>query len=221
MTGPADPTRPASGQPDVLRYVALGDSYTIGTSVAAGDAWPDQLVARLAADPPARTFRLVANHAVNGSSASAVVREQLPQLGADGQFGFVSLLVGANDVVRGVPEPAFRADAAAILDALLARLAPDRILVVETPDYTVTPMGAAFGDPAERSATIGRFNRVLAGLCADRGIPFVDGILAISRDAAADPSLVASDGLHPSAAQYRRWVDERIAPVVLGLLERD
>ncbi len=62
---------------------------------------------------------------------------------------------------------------------------------------------------------------MLAGLCADRGIPFVDGILAISRDAAADPSLVASDGLHPSAAQYRRWVDERIEPVVRGLLERD
>ena len=133
----------------------------------------------------------------------------------------MSLLVGANDVVQGVPEPAFRADAATILDALLARLAPGRILVVETPDYTVTPMGAAFGDPAERSAMIERFNRVLAGLCADRGILFVDGILAISRDAAADPSLVASDGLHPSAAQYRRWVDERIEPVVRRLLERD
>ena len=40
-----------SGGPS-LRYVALGDSYTIGTSVSEAARWPDQLVARLAADPP-------------------------------------------------------------------------------------------------------------------------------------------------------------------------
>jgi lysophospholipase L1-like esterase len=205
---------------ETLRYVALGDSYTIGTSVARGDAWPDQLVARLAADAPRRTLRLVANHAVNGSSAGAVVRGQLPQLAADGRIEFASLLVGVNDVVQGVPETVFRADVGTILEALLARLAPDRILVVETPDYTVTPMGAAFGDPGERSAAIAGFNAVLAAMCTERGIPYVDGILAISRDAGADPALVASDGLHPSAAQYRRWVRERIEPVVRGLLGR-
>lgn len=31
-----------------MRYVALGDSYTIGTSVNDGERWPNQLVARLA-----------------------------------------------------------------------------------------------------------------------------------------------------------------------------
>ncbi len=206
--------------PRDLRWVAIGDSYTIGTSVAAGDRWPDQLAARLDADPraPGPRLRLVANHALNGSTAGAIVRTQLPLVARERDLGFASLLVGVNDVVQGVPEPRFRDDVALILDTLLARLAPERILGVETPDYTVTPMGAAFGDPATRRAGIVAFNALLARLCAERGIRFVDGILAISSDAATDPALVASDGLHPSAAQYRRWVLERIEPAVRGLL---
>lgn len=206
----------------VLRWVAIGDSYTIGTSVAERDRWPDQLAGRLDADPPGAGPRLVilANHAVNGSTAADVRRDQLPRLLAEPELGFASLLVGVNDVIQGVPAPRFRDDVAATLDALLARLAPDRILAVETPDYTVTPMGAAFGEPAAQRAGIVACNAVLARQCAERAIRFVDGILSISSDAAADPALVASDGLHPSAAQYRRWVVERIEPAVRGLLAR-
>jgi acyl-CoA thioesterase I len=206
----------------VLRWVAIGDSYTIGTSVATGDRWPDQLAGRLDADPPVAGPRLalVANLAVNGSTAADVRRAQLPRLLADPGLGFASLLVGVNDVVQGVPEPRFRDDVAAILDALRGRLPPDRILAVETPDYTVTPMGAAFGEPAAQRAGILAFNTVVAALCAERGISFVDGIFTISTDAATDPLLVASDGLHPSTVQYRRWVVERIEPAVRGLLTR-
>ena len=208
--------------PSVLRWVAIGDSYTIGTSVATGDRWPDQLAGRLDADPSGGAPRLVlvANLAVNGSTAADVRRAQLPRLIADPGLGFASLLVGVNDVVQGVPAPRFRDDVAAILDALLGRLPADRILAVETPDYTVTPMGAAFGEPAAQRAGIVAYNAAVSGLCAEHGIAFVDGIFAISTDAAGDPALVASDGLHPSAAQYRRWVVERIEPVVRGLLAR-
>jgi lysophospholipase L1-like esterase len=206
----------------VLRWVALGDSYTIGTSVAAGEAWPDQLGAVLDADPPpGPRLRLVANHAVNGSSSAAVLRDQLPLLAREGDLGFASLLVGANDAVQGVPEGQFLANVGTILDACLARLPANRILGVETPDYTVTPMGAAFGEPTPRRAAIVRFNALFAGLCADRGTAFVDGILAISGDAGRDADLVASDGLHPSAAQYGRWVRERIEPAVRALLSSE
>ncbi len=152
-------------------------------------------------------------------------RDQLPLLAREENLGFASLLVGANDAVQGVPERQFQDDVATILDACLARLPANRILGVETPDYTVTPMGAAFGEPAQRRAAIVRFNALFADLCTARGIAFVDGILAISGDAGRDPALVASDGLHPSAAQYRRWVSERIEPAVrqpagVGLMRR-
>ena len=206
-------------QRDSLRYVALGDSYTIGTSVAADERWPDQLVARLAASPSvAGSLELVANHAVNGYTAGSVVRRQLPRLDDDAPVDIASLLVGVNDVVQGVPEETYRADVDTILAALLQRLPPSRILCIETPDYTVTPQGAAFGDPATQRAGIVRMNAVLRERCKAARVGVVDGIFAISGEAATDRTLVAPDGLHPSGAQYRRWVTERIEPAVRELL---
>ncbi len=104
-----------------------------------------------------------------------------------------------------------------ILDELLARLPADRIVAVATPDYTVTPMGASFGSPAQQSAAINDFNGVLQAAAERRGIAFVPDIFAISQAAATDRSLVADDGLHPSGAQYGLWV-EAIQPVVEALL---
>jgi lysophospholipase L1-like esterase len=217
--GPAAPATVDPVNPPVLRYVALGDSYTIGTSVAAEERWPDQLVGRLAAaPPPAATLELVSNHAVNGYTSADVIARELPQLGGDGEIGFVSLLIGVNDVVQGVPEATYQANVETILAALLDRVPANRIVCVETPDYTVTPQGAAFGDPATQRAGIARNNEILLERCEAAGIKSVGGIFAISGDAAADPTLVASDGLHPSGAQYRRWVVERIEPAVRALL---
>ena len=199
-----------------LRYVALGDSYTIGTSVAAADRWPDRLVRALAEPAGAARLVLVANLAVNGWTSGDVIRAQLPELDRL-RPEFVSLLVGVNDVVQGVPEAIFRTNVVTIVDALLARLPAHRVVVVTTPDYTVTPAGADYGDPATQRAGIVRTNRILAEAASGRGIAVVD-ILDLSERAAGDRSLVASDGLHPSGAQYALWV-ERIAPVVRGLLE--
>jgi 3-oxoadipate enol-lactonase len=202
--------------PRPLRYVALGDSYTIGTAThASSERWPDQLVAALGKGPPA--LELVANLGVNGYTSRDVIEAELPELDRL-RPGFVSLLVGVNDVVQGVPPETFEANAATILDGLLRGLPPRRIVVVATPDYTVTPQGASYGDPATQSAAIRRNNAILRGLAAERGIVFVD-TFDISLAAGLDRSLVADDGLHPSAAQYALWV-ERVAPVVEELLRR-
>jgi acyl-CoA thioesterase I len=200
-----------------LRYVALGDSYTICTALAADAVrWPDQLVERLrAAAGGSPTLELVANLGVNGFTSRNVIDVELPQL-ARLEPQFASLLVGVNDVVQGVPAETYEANAAAILDALLGVLAPSRIVTVATPDYTVTPQGASYGDPAIQSAGIRRNNAILERLAAERRIAFVD-THDLSLRAASDRALVADDGLHPSGAQYALWVD-RIAPVVEELL---
>jgi lysophospholipase L1-like esterase len=198
--------------PRPLRYVALGDSYTIGTAVGrADDRWPEQLVARCRDAEGEPRLELVANLGVNGYTSTDVIREELPLLSRLDP-GFASILVGVNDVVQGVPAAEYEANAAAILDALLALLAPDRAVAIATPDYTATPQGAAYGDPAVQSAGIRRNNAILARLAGDRGVPFVD-IHDLSLRCAWDRSLVAADGLHPSGEQYRLWVD-RIAPAV-------
>jgi len=198
-----------------LRYVALGDSFTIGTSVTEAERWPNQLVLRLGSEPP--TLELVANLGVNGRTSGDVVRDQLPRL--DGlRPEFVSLLIGVNDVVQGVSAERYRANVTVTLDALLARLPPGRIIAVSTPDYTVTPAGADYGDPARQSAAIRAVNAILGELALARGMAFID-IYDLSLRAANEGGLVAVDGLHPSGAQYALWV-ERIAPIVSALLER-
>lgn len=199
-----------------LRFVALGDSYTIGTGLGRDeDRWPDRLVVALGYEPPA--LELVANLGVNGFTSRDVIETELPRLD-DHRPAFVSVLVGVNDVVQGVSPEIYRVNATRILDALLRRLPADRILTVATPDYTVTPQGSAYGDPAAQSAGIRETNACLEDLATERGIAFVD-IVDLSLRAADDPSLVAADGLHPSGAQYALWVD-RIAPVVERLIGR-
>jgi lysophospholipase L1-like esterase len=198
-----------------VRYVALGDSYTIGTSVTTAERWPDQLVAALGPAEP--SLDLVANLGVNGYTTADLIRDELPALD-DLRPGFASVLIGVNDVVRGVAPAAYAANVATILDALLARLPATRILTVAIPDYTVTPAGADYGDPRRQHDGIVAANETMASLAADRGIAYVD-TYDLSLRAAVDRSLVAADGLHPSGAQYALWV-ERIAPVVEALIGR-
>ena len=198
-----------------MRYVALGDSYTIGTSVDADGRWPEQLVAALGPDAP--TLTLVANLGVNGYTSADLIRDGLPALDAL-QPDFVSVLIGVNDVVQGVPASTSEVNVAAILDSLLLRLPAERIIALAIPDYTVTPAGRDYGDPRQQHDGIVASNATMQRLAGVRGIVYVD-TFDISLEAATDRSLVAADGLHPSVAQYRRWV-ERILPVVEGLLGR-
>ena len=188
-----------------LRYVALGDSYTIGTAIDVDGRWPSQLAARVPA------IELVANLGVNGFTSRDVIERELPQLERV-RPEFLSLLIGVNDVVQGVPEARFRSNVAVILDDIVRRVGVNRCFVVTTPDYTVTPSGAAFGEPAQQSAGIRANNSVITEEAHARGIVVAD-IFDLSLRAATDRTLVADDGLHPSAAQYSTWVDE-IEPVV-------
>ena len=205
---------PAVERP-ALGYVALGDSYTIGTSVDRAERWPDQLVTALGATGPA--LDLVANLGVNGYTTADLIREELPPL-AGLHPDVVSVLIGVNDVVQGVDPDAYARNVVRILDDVLAIVPFDRLVTVGIPDYTVTPAGADYGEPTQRRAAIVEANRTMAALAAERRIAFVD-IFDLSSRAGSDRSLVASDGLHPSGAQYALWV-ERIAPVVRERLAR-
>jgi len=211
--GTSDAIGPSAAQEeDRVRFVALGDSYTIGTSVGEAERWPNQLADRVGG------LALDGNPAVNGSTSADLIADELPLL--DGlRPELVSLLIGVNDVVQGVPDGQYAANVAIILDEVLVRLPADRVVCIATPDYTRTPRGADYGDPAEQSDGIVRINAILREACDHRRIAFVPEIFEISHEVSDDASLVASDGLHPSGAQYARWVDA-IEPVVRRLLER-
>lgn len=194
-----------------MRYVALGDSYTIGTSVAAHESWPSQLAERVDA------LELVGNLALNGYTSRDVVERELPDL-AVLRPDLVSLLIGVNDVVQGIPESEYAGNVTLILDRLVELVPAARIVCVATPDYTLTPRGGDFGDPMTHRDGIVRLNAILREACDQRGIAFVPDTFEISQRVIEDSSLVASDGLHPSGAQYALWTDA-IEPTVRALLE--
>ncbi len=198
-----------------LTYVAMGDSYTIGTGVKAGNRWPNQLVRALR---PGVSLDLAANLGVHGYTSAQLIEEQLPQLDSLGAE-FVTVLIGVNDVFQGGDAETYQANVRTILDDLLGRLPASRILVVSTPDYTLTPEGAASDGADAKGAEIERFNQILREETVARGIGWVD-ISAVADRVPDDPSLVAQDGLHPSGKQYSGWV-ELIAPVARELLMQE
>lgn len=194
-----------------LRYVALGDSYTIGTSVTEAERFPNQLVAKVP------QLDLVANLGVNGFTSRDLIEIELPKLAAL-EPDVVTLLIGVNDVVQDVPVSTYEDNVVRILPELVTLVGADHIVVVTIPDYTVTPQGGAFGDRGQQSAGIRANNALMTQLATGFGITVVD-IYDISLEAGRDRSLVASDGLHPSGIQYARWV-ERIAPALETILAR-
>ncbi|KQQ78778.1 lysophospholipase [Xanthomonas sp. Leaf131] len=192
----------APGTP--LRYLALGDSYTIGEGVAVAQRWPVQLVEGLRAygwnvAPP----QIIATTGWTTDELQAGIDTAAPQ----GPFDLVSLLIGVNNQYRGRSLDEYRSQ----FDALLQRaigLAAGRaahVFVLSIPDWGLTPFAHAQGaDAALIAAQIDAFNSVASDLCAKRGVRFVD-ITATSRDGGDAADMLVEDGLHPSGAMYARW----------------
>jgi lysophospholipase L1-like esterase len=194
-----------------LRYVALGDSYTIGEGVTTRERWPNQLVHMLG---PAWGLELAANLAFTGATTADVIDAQLDEMAAEGP-GFVTLLIGVNDVVQGVPMDQYLRNLRAIVGRVLGVVPPNRLLLVTIPDYTLTPQGPRYGGRGA-AARLKAFNAAMLQEAEASGITSVD-ITPVADMAAGDESFVAGDGLHPSGKQYSAWV-EWIVPKVRQLL---
>ncbi len=185
-----------------VRYVPLGDSYTIGEGVAASERWPNQLAASYIA--ACKHLQIIANPAVTGYTTQNLIDRELPllkQLRPD----FVTVLIGANDLVKGVDAQTFQQNLHIIVRQVQQQLAkPENVLLVTIPDFAKTPSGARFGDPVAATAAIAQFNQIIAKAGATAKLPVAD-IFASSQLAATQPDLVAPDGLHPTGKQYQTW----------------
>ncbi len=185
-----------------IKYLPLGDSYTIGQSVSENQRWPNQLVKKLAADNVA--LKIVANPSVTGYTTQDLIDKELPLL-AKLNPDFVTIQIGVNDYVQGVNIATFQKNLNFILDSVQKRIPqPRNIVLVTIPDYAKTPTGARFGSPDQATAAITNFNKTITQAGAARGLPVAD-VFAISQKVTDDPGLIAGDGLHPSGAQYSLW----------------
>jgi lysophospholipase L1-like esterase len=193
-----------------FRFLALGDSYTIGESVQLADRWPMQLAVKLRAggvdvsDPViiARTGW------TTGDLLSAMDGAKLTN-----QFDLVMLLVGVNNQFQGRNEEEYREQFAELLkrSVALAGGKVGHVVVLSIPDWSVMPFGQHY-DVKRMSGEIDRFNAICREETQKIGAGFLD-VCPVSREATTQPDLIAEDGLHPSGVQYGQWADLAIGAV--------
>jgi len=186
-----------------IHYVALGDSYTIGTGAGPGESWPSVATARL--QKKGIPVELTANLGHNGWTAQNVIDGELPylkQLNPD----FVTLLIGTNDWVQGVDAQTFQKNVEYILSQLLQTLPANHILLITVPDFSVTPSGAEYSNGRNISEGLKEFNQILFQEAQTHNLKIVD-IFPLSQSLGKDLSNISPDGLHPSAKGYASWAD--------------
>jgi lysophospholipase L1-like esterase len=199
-----------------IRYVAIGDSYSIGEGATPNESWPALMTRHLKAQGV--DVDLVANPSRTGWTTKQAIDRELP-IFVESKPNFATLLIGVNDWVQGIDETTFRKHFTYLLDRMLEVLPnKKRLLVVTIPDFGVTPTGPKYARGRNISEGITRFNQIVTEEAKKRGLRVVD-VFPLSKKMGTDRSLVAADGLHPSANEYAEW-EKIIFPVVLDLLKK-
>ena len=184
-----------------IRYLALGDSYTIGESVDEDERWSNQLADFLKAGGIPSELTMIAktgwttNELWDGMQARQI----------DPPYDLVSLLIGVNNQYRGYDIDEYREQFVFLLNKAIecAGGDPKHVVVLSIPDWGVTPF--AHGHDIEQIAKdIDAFNAVNREETEKASAQYVD-VTLVSREAVKDPSLIASDGLHPSGKMYTEW----------------
>jgi len=200
MSTPTSTHNPSSS----LRYLALGDSYTIGESVDASQRWPVQLSKLLEERGRQVDLTMIARTGWTVNELWQGIQQSPPQ----GSYDLVTLLIGVNDEYRGGDVGQYRKDFQFMLDKSIAYAQgkPQHVIVLSIPDWGVTPYAQQY-DPrtaAQIGAEIDAFNAVNKEESLKAGVQYVD-VTPVSRSAASDPGLIAADGLHPSGRMYTAW----------------
>lgn len=196
-----------------MRYLALGDSYTIGESVANADRWPVQL-----RDSLRRQGIVLAEPEIIARTGWRTDNLLSAMAAADLQprYDLVTLLIGVNDYFQGRSRESYVRNLDELLGQAvsLARGRKDRVFVLSIPDYSHTP-SYSFAQ-----STIGPdldlFNAACKERCEARGIRFID-ITPTSRLGLQRTGWVAHDGLHPAGPQYAAWAAVAL-PIVQAAL---
>jgi lysophospholipase L1-like esterase len=196
------PTDTSGSAPKSYTYLALGDSYTIGQNVPDKDRFPAQTVELL----KAKNFNVDAPHYIattgwtTANLIDAINTEDPPK-----DFDIVTLLIGVNDQYQHLDTAGYRERFTQLLNKAIehAHNRPSRVFVLSIPDYSVTPFVPA-SDKERVSKEIDEFNSINRQITTDASISYID-ITPLSREAKNDPTLIASDGLHPSGKEYTKW----------------
>lgn len=189
-------------QTKIYSYLALGDSYTIGESVPLTKNFPHQTVA------------LLKKAGVNMNEPAIVAKtgwttdelqEQLSRTRLAVPFDFVTLLIGVNNQYRGRSADEYAKQFEELLQQAIGYAGgiTNQVIVLSIPDWGVTPF-AEGRDRKQIAKEIDLYNSINERISKQYKVHYIN-ITPFTREAATDKTLVAEDGLHPSAKDYARW----------------
>jgi lysophospholipase L1-like esterase len=199
----------------MVRFLALGDSYTIGEGVTEGERWPILLAGLLKAHGYLAQVRIVAR---TGWTTDELGRG-IQSVRLSPPYDLVSLLIGVNNQYRGGDLDEYREGFRFLLGEAVGYAGgdPERVLVLSIPDWGMTPF-ADGRDPEKIAGEIDRFNAANRKESETAGVHYVE-ITGESRTDGPDLSFIAPDGLHPSGKMYAAWADLAL-PAALAALSR-
>lgn len=207
------PEQKAEMTKQTKKYLALGDSYTIGTSIAFPNNFPNQLAdSVLANTDDSVEVKIVAQNGWRTDDLQrGVNRTEL-----DSVYDLVSLLIGVNNQYQGLPIEDFENDFRSLLDTTVKYAGGQKshIFVVSIPNYGYTPFGAAKKD--QITSDLKKFNALSKSICEEYEIDYFN-ITDISLEAETNADFRAKDDLHPSGAQYAAWVSSFLDRVIKKL----
>jgi lysophospholipase L1-like esterase len=182
--------------------LALGDSYTIGEAVDKGDSFPMQTIRRLREKnivfaPP----KVIA--ATGWTTADLIKALDLEAI--KDTYSFVTVLAGVNNQYQHRSLSEYKTEFSVLLHHAISCGGgiKNQVIVLSIPDYSVTPFAENLNKDII-SKEIDEFNNANKTIALEAGVHYLD-IISISRSAKNEPSLIASDGLHPSAKMYAEW----------------
>jgi lysophospholipase L1-like esterase len=205
-------TTPSS--PTIHSWLALGDSYTIGQAVAANDRFPAQTAALLLQQGiQVQSPTYIATTGWTTSNLQSSINNNYPN-----KHTVVSLLIGVNDQYQQRDTTGYRQRFTQLLTTAieLANGKKQNVFVLSIPDYSVTPF-AAYADTVQIRKEIDWFNNINRTVTQQFNCPYLD-ITPSTREGRYNSSLIASDGLHPSGAEYKRWAD-KLLPMLAQVLK--
>jgi lysophospholipase L1-like esterase len=187
---------------DNIKFLALGDSYTIGESVTTNERWPVQLMDSLSARGLDYVeSKILATTGWRTDNLAEAIRHAKIKT----EYTLVSLLIGVNNLYQGKSVESYKPEFEALLDMAIkiAGGRKSRVFVVSIPDYGYTPFGKK--DQPAISKGIDEYNAVNESIARKMNVKYYN-ITDISRRGLAEPDLVAFDGLHPSGKMYSEWI---------------
>jgi lysophospholipase L1-like esterase len=195
-------------------YLALGDSYTIGESVPANENFPNQTVQLLR--KAGFDFQLPEIVAKTGWTTDEL-QTAINNHHFFPSYDFVTLLIGVNNQYRGRTIENYKQEFESLLKQAV-RFAGNKtshVIVLSIPDWGVTPF-AEGRNRKQIAQEIAVYNALSKVISEKYKVHYID-ITTRTREAANDPALIMSDGLHPSGLEYKRWA-EKVTAIIISYL---